>query len=236
VRQQPQPTPLCSTSLPRSNRPELLDQPIEDLAALAENLRDLRFTDPLLGATRLLWQTLLPFLRQHHGRKQMLLDVACGAAEAPASIARRARQHGLQLEAIASDLLMPALHLVRWPLPLLCHDLQRMPFTDHSIDYVSCMLALHHFEPAHARQALAEMQRVARHAVIVIDLQRSWLAYLGARLLALGPWGRMARHDGPLSVLRAFTPQELSQISAELPFRISSHPPLLLRAVAHGPA
>jgi SAM-dependent methyltransferase len=224
------------TPLPRSNQPELLDQPIEDLAALAENLRDLRFTDPLLGATRLLWQTLWPMLRQHPQRPQTLLDVACGAAEAPAAIARRAAQHGLLLKVAASDRLRPALELVRWPIPLLCHDLLQIPCADQSIDYVTCMLALHHFEPTIARQGLAEMRRVARHAVIVIDLQRTWPAYLGARLLALGPWGRMARHDGPLSVLRAFTPHELSQISADLPFQISSHPPLLLRAVAHGPA
>jgi len=54
------------------------------------------------------------------------------------------------------------------------------------------------------------MDRAARLGVVVNDLVRGRVAYaavwLATRLLARSP---MSRHDGPLSVLRAYTPAEV---------------------------
>jgi hypothetical protein len=82
------------------------------------------------------------------------------------------------------------------------------------VDFVTCSLALHHFDPPAAIALLRELARVARRGAIVTDLRRSRLAYWGARLLALGPWHAMARHDGPLSVLRAYTLPEARALVA----------------------
>jgi hypothetical protein len=66
---------------------------------------------------------------------------------------------------------------------------------------------------------LCEMARVARIGVIVTDLRRSHAAYWGARLLALGITNRLTRHDGPLSVLRAYTPAEVRSWMARTELR-----------------
>ena len=58
------------------------------------------------------------------------------------------------------------------------------------------------------------MGRVAREVVLVNDLERHALNYLSARALAYTLWrrNRLTRNDGPLSVLRSFTSDELLEI------------------------
>jgi ubiquinone/menaquinone biosynthesis C-methylase UbiE len=147
--------------------------------------------------------------------------VATGGADGPPSLAARARRHGYDLRPLASDRLADALRLARAAgarFPLIQHDALAIPLPDRAVDFVTCSLALHHFEPLAAVALLRELRRVARRAVVVNDLRRCRPAYWGARLLALGPWHAMARHDGPLSVLRAYTLAEIRQLAAQAGF------------------
>jgi SAM-dependent methyltransferase len=205
--------------LPRSHAVELLDAPAHDLAALADNLRDLRDLDRILGGTALTWRALLPLLPN---APATLLDVATGGADGPRRLAALARRRGYDLRPIASDRLRDALRLARASgarFPLIQHDALAIPLPDGAVDFVTCSLALHHFDPPAAAALLRELARVARRAMIVNDLRRGRLAYWGARLLALGPWHAMARHDGPLSVLRAYTLEEARALVAEARLR-----------------
>jgi hypothetical protein len=205
--------------LPRSRDTELLDGPAHDLAALADNLRDLRALDRYLGGTTPTWRALLPMLRAlPPGTPTTLLDVATGGADGPRILTARARRLGYDLRPFASDRLAAVLRLARDDgarFPLLQHDALAIPIADNGVDFVTCSLALHHFDPPAAIALLGELSRVARHGLIVNDLRRSRLAYWGARLLALGPWHAMARHDGPLSALRAYTLGEARALAAE---------------------
>ncbi len=75
-----------------------------------------------------------------------------------------------------------------------------------------CSQTLHHFRGDAASALLREMNRVARVAVVVSDLRRSWIAAAGFWLasfpLAFHP---VTRHDGVLSVFRGFTSDELDE-------------------------
>ena len=69
---------------------------------------------------------------------------------------------------------------------------------------------------ADAVRALTEMGRVARRGIIVNDLVRTWPGYLGAWLLGMcTTTNRLTRHDAPLSVLRAWTADELHTMAAD---------------------
>jgi len=103
-------------------------------------------------------------------------------------------------------------------------DALALPFGDDAVDVVLLSLTLHHFELEGQVTALREAGRVAARAVIVNELERGWPNYLGARGLALTRWrsNRLTRHDGPLSVLRAFRLDELVRLAEAAELRIES--------------
>jgi SAM-dependent methyltransferase len=90
-------------------------------------------------------------------------------------------------------------------------DALALPFADGAFDVALLSLTLHHFDDAAQNVALRELARVARRGIVVNELERSWPNYLGARALAATLWraNHLTRHDGPLSVLRGFTADEL---------------------------
>jgi len=107
-----------------------------------------------------------------------------------------------------------------------CADALRLPFRDNSIDIVMCSQVLHHFAGSEAAELLREMDRVARVRVVVSDLRRSWIAAAGLWLLSFPlRFHAVSRHDGVVSVMRGFTPEELAD---------TVHEAIARRPVAHG--
>lgn len=81
---------------------------------------------------------------------------------------------------------------------------------DEKYDVVHASLVMHHFPGREAVEALDKMYRLSRYGVVVNDLQRHPVPWLGLRLgLPLFTSNRLVRNDGPLSVLRGFTRREL---------------------------
>jgi sugar phosphate isomerase/epimerase len=96
-------------------------------------------------------------------------------------------------------------------------------------DIVHGSLMLHHFPEDRAADALRKMQRLARIGVVIQDLHRHPLHWAGSHLLIpLLTEDAMARHDGPVSVLRGFTRDELEAIAEDAGLKHASvgwHPP-----------
>jgi ubiquinone/menaquinone biosynthesis C-methylase UbiE len=90
----------------------------------------------------------------------------------------------------------------------------RLPFPSRSFDAVVSSMTLHHVEDDETAAFVSELGRVARHIVIVNDLERHRINYAGAKVLAHTVWRSdpYTRHDGPLSVRRSFTKWELLSI------------------------
>jgi hypothetical protein len=79
------------------------------------------------------------------------------------------------------------------------------------------------------------MWQIAKRRVLVNDLHRHRVAYFSIRALSfLFSRSRMVRHDGPVSVLRAFRPSELLDIArqAGVPARVHRSFPYRLVLVA----
>lgn len=195
--------------------PELVDGEIGDHQLLRDNLRDMARANRWLGANRAVVRRVARWVEDlPQGRRTSILDVATGGGDLPLSLRRWSLRHARMVALFASDVSAEVLAVARkelsgQPIVLLRHDALAMPFADSSVDIVICTQALHHFDQHRATQLLRELARVARIGVIVNDLRRSYLAYWGARLLACGPVSALSRHDGPLSVLRAYTPAEV---------------------------
>ena len=217
--------PMTTRLAHRPNLTELLDAPSPDPATLGRNLGDIRLINRALGWTAAVVRELSVLTARHNWPAFTLLDVATGSADIPLAVLRWARRRNLRVAALAGDLnaavlAVAARQAARDPdLALVRFDALRAPFADRAVDVVTCSLTLHHFAPPDAVALLRELGRVARRALIVGDLERSWPAYLGARLLVVALRNRMTHHDAPVSVLRAYTAEELRLLAAEAGLR-----------------
>ncbi|HLW00414.1 MAG TPA: methyltransferase domain-containing protein [Ktedonobacterales bacterium] len=201
---------------------ELLDAPVADPGVLARNLRDIRRINLMLGWTSLALKQVAHTLAARQLQTFSLLDVATGSADIPKAIARWAQRQRLQAKIIATDISEQILDAARTTcagiseIQLEQQNALALSYADHSFDLVLCSMAFHHFSPEDAPTLLRELARVARHAVIVSDLQRSLPAYTGAWLLThtLMP-NRLTRHDAPASVRRAYTANEVCALAEQ---------------------
>jgi len=203
----------------RTHAAEYLDEPGHDPRELEESLGHVAAVNHWLGGTRAVLRHVLPLLSP--GRTTQILDVGTGAADIPRAIVRAARRRSLAVRVVAADLHPQILAIARretaaYPeITVERANALALPYPDDAFDLALLSLTLHHFEEEDQVRALRELARVSRGAVVVNELLRSRANYLGARLLAATLWrrNRLTRHDGPLSVLRAFTAPELLSLA-----------------------
>ena len=85
---------------------------------------------------------------------------------------------------------------------------------ENSFDYVFSSLFLHHFDNFQVTELLSEFARVARRAVLIIDLERNPIAYYFLPWTRwLYGWDPVTVNDGAISVEAAFRPRELEALA-----------------------
>jgi SAM-dependent methyltransferase len=199
---------------PRRRRgEEFLDDPAIEPRTRLRSLRDVARANALFGGASAALAEVQRVASAYGAARLTLLDVGTGAGDIAAAARERSRAGGVTLVPLVVDraeiLLGPA--RANAGVTPVCADALHLPFDDASVDIVLCSQLLHHFEGDRLLRALREIDRVARLRAIVADLRRSWLA-------AAGLWAAsfplrfhpISRHDGVVSVLRGFTPQELA--------------------------
>jgi ubiquinone/menaquinone biosynthesis C-methylase UbiE len=203
-----------------------MDRPGHDPAVLADNLYDLRVVNRWLGGARLTISCLERLTERAEPRTGplRLLDVAAGGADISRVLLGWARRRRRGALVVATDLSHEILRLATDPprpgLAFAVCDGLRLPFADRTFDAACCSLVLHHLVPEQAVRLLREMRRVSRLGVVVNDVVRWWPgvwgAWLMSRLFSRNP---LTRHDGPLSVRRAYTRAELRALVARAGLR-----------------
>lgn len=188
---------------------EILDDATVDAAVRERSLTDVTRSNRWLGGLRAAMAEIRAVVRQKGCAT--LLDVGTGLGDIPAEVMRE-MPSGVMTVGVdeARSLLLAARRRMTHGV---CADALALPFRDASVDVVMCSQVLHHFEFEDAERLIREMNRVARVAVIVSDLRRSWVAAAGFWLVSF-PMGfhPVTRHDGVVSVLRGFTSMELRAV------------------------
>lgn len=194
--------------------PELMDRPGLDQGELARSLRHLEQVNRFLGGTRSLLRRLPPLLPPSGPLR--LLDVGAGDGAVARRVAAWARRRGRACQVVALELHPQTLEVARertapGPVALVRGDARALPFPAGRFHAALLTLALHHFHGEAAVAVLREAGRVSDGHVLVSDLERGWPNRVGAALLAHTLWrgNSITRHDGPLSVERAYRAPEL---------------------------
>jgi len=200
-----------------------LSRPEHEFAAA---YRELKIINRTLGGVRAIERFLPPAKR---GVNLLMLDVAAGACDVSEALIEK-----LPCRIVTLDLNARGLKLAdkSWPV---VGDALALPFRDGTFDVVMASLFFHHLSNDNCVQVLSQMWRIARRRILINDLHRHAVAYFSIRALtALFSKSRMVRHDGPVSVLRAFRSSELLDIArrAGVPARVHRSFPYRLVLVA----
>jgi len=196
---------------PRKRGMEILDSPDVDPRVVTRSLADVARANTLFGGkSSALRELELTFGDLRHDAT--LLDVGTGLGDIPGAARALAKKRGIRLTTIGVDSAAVLARACRKSIDMsICADALHLPFADRSIDVVMCSQVLHHFDDRDASRLLREMNRVARVRVVVSDLRRSWLAAAGLWIASFPlRFHAVSRHDGVVSVMRGFTPGELS--------------------------
>ncbi|MGQ0645524.1 MAG: methyltransferase domain-containing protein [Elusimicrobiota bacterium] len=218
----------------RINEPEIMDGETLPERDLREALAFLAMTNRFFGGETVVLRRFERWSRRWKpGESIRVLDVGSGGADIPAALSRWAARRGFDLRVTALELILETAAIARENIRALSavevrqDDFFRLAEGDESFDYVTASLFLHHCAPEDAPRVLRAFDRLARRGVIVSDLLRSRAGYWAVKALSRLAGNRVVRHDGPLSVRRAFRLEELAALAREsgLPYLAARREP-----------
>lgn len=203
--------------------PEMMDRPNADPSVLDDDLNNLRVINKYFGGLSAVRKNIIPLLKRiESGKTVTILDLATGSADHPLELAKLGKKINRTLYITAVDKNPVMLNIARertkgyGNITVEEQDILNPDYPDKNFDIVLCSLAIHHFSREDAITILRQMNRLSRVGFIVNDLNRSWLgawtAWLYTHITTRNP---MTLYDSCISVLRAFTPQELKEMARE---------------------
>ena len=198
----------------RATTPELMDDPSTGYETFRDCLVDLAAVNRLTLAHRPTMAFLDGLARSGalpRGRPLTILDVGSGYGDTARAIDRWATGRGLSLAVTGLDLnpwsaraaaeATPPGRPIRW---ITADAFDHEP--EGGVDLVVSSLFTHHLDDAALVRFIARMEASARIGWFVNDLHRHPLPYHGFTALSrLMRWHSFVRHDGPVSITRAFS-------------------------------
>lgn len=215
--------PDFSQRAPLAEFPEWMDEPCsrEEMRAC---LRDLALVNQLLLGYRpiLAWlDGLLAELRKvAKARPVRVLDAGCGYGDTLRRVARWAAERGVAVELTGIDLNADTIAIAaeatdkRMPIRYVAADVFAYA-PDAEPDLIVSSLFTHHLEDAEVVRVLRWMEEHARMGWCINDLSRHPVPYrLFGWFAGLLRLHRFVRHDGPVSIARAFRAEDWERYSA----------------------
>jgi len=200
---------------------ELMDGPCsrEEMRAC---LRDLARANAWLHGNRPTIKWLSTFLDKLAMTRQPLriLDVGCGDGDALRGMARWAKRNRIEVRLIGLDLSVDAISIAKEATPPDCEiEFVATNVFEYEpqarVDVIVCSLFTHHLNDEEIVRFIGWMETHARLGWFVNDLSRAATPYRLFKLLAKAArWHKFVQHDGPVSVARAFKPDDWRRLCA----------------------
>jgi 2-polyprenyl-3-methyl-5-hydroxy-6-metoxy-1,4-benzoquinol methylase len=202
----------------RSHRKEMLDAPVISRKILIQNLQELDFLNRRLGGHAISLQGIKQLVRlkdkQYH-----IADLGCGSGDTLKRIARWARMKGYNVKLTGIDINEDAITYLEHhcraysEISGIKTDYRSFLETAENVDIIHCSLFCHHLTDAEITDMIRLLKSRVKLGFIINDLRRTWMAWIAVRIFTtLLNGSELARHDGPVSVLRGFTENEIKAL------------------------
>jgi ubiquinone/menaquinone biosynthesis C-methylase UbiE len=204
--------------IPRSTQKEIMDNVFINDESIDQALRELTVINKWLGGFSNSRRGVKVLLQRIPAAKTVsVLDVGAGGCDLADAISKL--YPGVHITALDLNKRAGEYSKRKHPHITIVHgSVLDLPFDQQSFDIVHASLFFHHFTEEELRSVLKTLYTVARRGIVINDLRRSVFAYYAIKILArLFSRSAMVKNDGPISVRRGFTRDELVRLCSALP-------------------
>lgn len=206
----------------RSTQKELLDENNIDADALIQNLEEFVVLNKYLGGRTTLMQAFNKIYDSCKdsfiNKKLTIADLGCGAGDLLIEIHHWAKRMNIAIDIIGFDYNQTIVDFAKSKtqgyqnISIKKIDLFSPEFKEYSFDIVCFNTVCHHFSDEQLIQLISALKNKTKLAMIINDLRRNFIAYYAIKWITkLFNLSKLAQHDGPLSVLKAFNKNELKE-------------------------
>jgi SAM-dependent methyltransferase len=207
----------------RSTAIEIMDDLDCSGEVVDQTLRELEFINAWLGGNHVTIDALKKLLKSVRSTRQIIIaDLGCGGGDMLRLIHQWAKKNKVDVRLVGIDANPNIIRFARenqkdFPeIGFLSMDIFSEEFRTMRFDVVIGTLFYHHFSNHQLSTFFSQLKKQVDVGFIINDIHRHSLAYHSIRLLTqLFSKSAMVKFDAPLSVLRAFTKTELTDIMKE---------------------
>lgn len=186
---------------------------------LEQTLRELKTINRWLGGNHVTTNGLDRLVRDFPQSSYSICDVGCGGGDMLRVMHNWAKSRKLKVKLTGVDANPNTIELAKKRLADLegidweIQNVFSEEFQKGKTDMLTCTLFTHHFTDEELVTLFRSFRKKAKLGIIINDLHRNPVAYYSIRLLTrLFSKSPMVQHDGPLSVLRAFSKKDWERI------------------------
>jgi 2-polyprenyl-3-methyl-5-hydroxy-6-metoxy-1,4-benzoquinol methylase len=207
----------------RSNQAEFMDDLTLANDALRKNLDELELINKYLGGNNVVIEALEKLRNKKFFRAKKIVkiaDLGCGGGDTLREISIWAEKRKLTVELVGIDANQFMLDYAsekakekQVEISFKKIDIFSKDFENDQYDITICSLFCHHFTDEELVVLFGQIKKQTQTAFIINDLHRHWFAYYSIKYITkLLNGSYLVQNDAPLSVLRAFTRDELEKL------------------------
>ncbi len=204
----------------RSEGIEIMDDLQCSGEVVDQTLRELEVINAWLGGNQVTINGLAKLLKDTDPSKEItIIDVGCGGGDMLRLIDAWAKRKKIKVKLVGIDANQNIIAFAKNNLKDLPHikfesiDIFSSKFQSIKCDVLIGTLFFHHFSQQQLSLFFSELKKQVRIGIVINDIHRHALAYYSIKILTnLFSKSAMVKFDAPLSVLRAFKKNELTEM------------------------